>query len=125
MKKAYIKIITLILLAINAAVWILFAVLYYFVVDKSGVSNVIAAEVSLLLFIDGIFYTLSIYGILKKIKPIYLFSIILVLGNAVLSVCDEIGVIDVSMCAINVIIFVLLLIQRKSILIKGGIDEKS
>jgi len=125
MKDNYIKIITLVLLALNAAAWIVFSFFYFFVVDQPNVLRETEIIVSLLLFIDGIFYITAIAGIIKRIKAIYIFSLILVLGNALLSICDETGIADISMCVLNIIIFVLLFMQRKNIFKKRVADEKS
>lgn len=125
MKDNHIKIITLILLTLNALVWIVFSFFYFFVVDQPNILRETKIIVSLLLFIDGIFYITAIAGIIKRIKVIYIFALVLVLGNALLSICDETGIVDISMCVLNIIIFVLLIMQRKNIFEKMGADEKS
>ena len=124
MKENHIKIITLILLALNGGVWIVFSFFYFFVIDQPNVSRETEIIVSLLLFIDGIFCIIAIAGIMKRIKVIYIFTIILVLGNVFLSICDDTSIASISMCVLNIIIFVLLFMQRKNILIKRGADEK-
>jgi hypothetical protein len=62
---------------------------------------------------------MSLVGIMRRIKIIYLFSIILALGNTILSVTDQIGLSDVVSLVLSALVFLNL------VLIWGNIFTKT
>ncbi len=98
------------LLATNLVFW--FLVAFYFSFFKF-VTNGNYFVFKLLLFLEPILYLVSLVGILKKIKLVYFFSLLLTFGNAVLSVTDQMGVYDYLSLGLSILTFVSLLVIRK------------
>ena len=96
------------LLIINIAFW-LFMSFYHLI----GSSNYLVIKI--LLFMEVILYSISLIGVSNKIKLIYLGSIILAFGNTVLSLTDQIGVVDIMSFVLSLLAFVNLLIIWKHI----------
>ena len=78
-----------------------------------GSSNYLVIKI--LLFMEVILYSISLIGVSNKIKLIYLGSIILAFGNTVLSLTDQIGVVDIMSFVLSLLAFVNLLIIWKHI----------
>jgi hypothetical protein len=103
------------LLTLNFIFWIFIAC--YFSFFKYG-DNDNYFFIKILLFSEPIFYLISFVGIIKKIKIIYLFSIILALGNSILSITDQIGLSDVVSLFLSLLLFSNLIFIWKNIFIK-------
>lgn len=68
-----------------------------------------------LLFFEPLFFIIILIGLVKKIKIVYVFSIIFVFLNAILSITDEVGVYDITSLILNILAFIGLLLVRKKI----------
>ena len=100
------------LLFINIIFW-LFMVFYSFFYRYANNNNFLIIKI--LLFIEPILYFISLIGINKRIKLIYLCSIILAFGNTVLSVTDQIGLSDVISLLLSFFVFLNLVLIWKYI----------
>jgi lysylphosphatidylglycerol synthetase-like protein (DUF2156 family) len=89
------------LLIINALFWLFIAV--YFSFSDYGKDSYLFIKV--LLFLESVFYFISVVGVIKKIKIIYFGAIILSLGNTVLSITDQIDLSDIISLFLSFITF--------------------
>jgi hypothetical protein len=103
------------LLIVNTVFW-LFAASYFSFFAYPGNNSYLTIKV--LLFAEPALYFVALIGIIKKIRLIYLFSLLLALGNAVLSVTDEIDLSDVISLVLSVLVFISLISIRSSIFVK-------
>lgn len=91
MKKHHLIKLCNVLLIINTFFWLIIA--SYFSLSKFGENAhwIIKA----LLFLESILYLISYVGITKKIRIIYLFTIVLAFGNTILSITDQVDLSDI------------------------------
>ena len=101
-----------VLLISNIVFW--FCIALYFSLFKYGGNNNYLL-IKILLFAEPTLYLISFIGILKKVKIIYLFSLILTLGNTVLSVTDQLDLSDVVSLILSVLVFLNLIFIWKQI----------
>jgi hypothetical protein len=97
-----------ILLVANIIFWLLIAFS-----SLLGSNNYLV--IKLLLFIEPILYFVSLVGVVKKIKIIYLFSILLALGNSILSVTDQMGLSDIVSLILSSLVLLNLIFVWKNI----------
>lgn len=65
------------------------------------------------LALDAIFYFVAAWGVYKRIKWIYYFSILLFSINAIAIIFDEIGFYDILAFALNILLLILLIVDNK------------
>lgn len=106
MKNNILLKISRILLATNAILWLIAAT--YFSFSSFGIDS--HWLIKILLFLESVLYTVSYVGLIKKIKTIYLFSIVLTFGNTILSVTDQIDLSDIVSLILSGSTFVSLLL---------------
>lgn len=94
-----------ILLVVNIIFW-LFIVLSSLFGD-AGESNFIVIA---LLLAEPVLYFVSLVGITKKVKLIYLLSIILASGNTVLSITDQVGILDIISLFLSALVLLNLIV---------------
>jgi hypothetical protein len=99
------------LLIINALVWLFISLVYFF--NYGNWAGMINFTLGSLFLLDGFFYLLAAWGILKRIKILYFFGLILVSGNLLLTILDELGLIDFAVLALNLAILASLVLLRK------------
>lgn len=75
----------------------------------------------ILLFLEPLLFAIALFGLIKKIKGVYVFLIIFVLLNAVLSVTDQIGIYDIISLVLNILALIGLLLSWKQIFKKNYI----
>jgi hypothetical protein len=97
------------LLTINVLFW-LFIALYFSFSDYGSNGYFI---IKVLLFLEPVFYLISLVGVMKKIKIIYLGSIILSLGNTLLSITDQVDLSDIISLFLSLITFLSLIFLWK------------
>ena len=105
MHKNHLIKISKILLITNTIFWLIIA--SYFSLSKFGANA--HWIIKILLFLESILYTISYVGVVKKIKIIYLFAIILAFGNTILSLTDQIDLSDIISLLLSAITFLFLL----------------
>lgn len=76
-----------------------------------------------LLFVEPVIYFVSLLGIRRRIKTVYLFSIILALGNTILSITDQMGLSDVASLVLSALVFLNLVLIWKTIFSKTEEDR--
>ncbi len=105
-----IKQVTMILYVANIQFW-LFLLIYFISFETiTSVSDYFEC------FVFGseiIVFSLSFYGYIKQKKIIYIGSLIFVFLNAILSITDQIGSLDLISLVLNVSLFLSLLAQYK------------
>jgi hypothetical protein len=103
------------LLIVNIAFWV-FAAFYFSFFNFATNSNYLIIKI--LLFTEPILYLISLVGVIKKIKLIYIFSILFTLGNAILSITDQVGLYDAISLILSASVFLNLIFIWKYIFIK-------
>jgi hypothetical protein len=103
-----IKVFSIILFLINLCFWLVIAILYSFV--KSHTNPVL----SLLLFIEPVVFLSALIGYLNKSIIIYYLTLSFLIVNSILSIADEVGVLDLFSLLLNIIMFILLVLQWKN-----------
>lgn len=101
-----------ILLVISIIFWSIIVVYFSFFKFPSNENYLL---LKIFLFLEPLFFTIALFGLLKKIKIIYIFSIIFVLFNAILSITDQIGIYDIVSLGLNILILISLLSILKQI----------
>jgi len=99
------------LLIVNIIFWL-------FIAFSSLLESNSHLVVKTLLFVEPVLYFVSLLGIRRKVKTIYLFSIILALGNTILSIIDQIGLSDIISLILSALVFLNLVLIWKTIFIK-------
>lgn len=80
--------------------------------------------VTILLFVEPVLYFVSLVGIRKRIKVIYLFSMVFALGNAILSVTDQMGLADVISLVLSALVFLNLILIWRSIFTENTLPDE-
>jgi hypothetical protein len=100
------------LLISNILFWT-FVALYSWFVQYAGNNNYLVIKI--LLFAEPLLYLICLIGIDRRIKLVYLFSIVLALGNTILSVTDQVGLSDVVSLVLSGLLFLNLVFIWRSI----------
>lgn len=95
----------------NIVFWFVLAVLFTFAQAEASLM------VKLLLFAEVVLYGVALYGFVKKVKWIYVLSILFAGENALLSITDQMGVMDVLSFVLSAAAFVCLLMVWKSVFV--------
>jgi hypothetical protein len=103
------------LLAANIIFW-MFIACYFSFFEYVGDNNYLIIKI--LLFSEPILYLVSFIGINKKIKIIYLSSIILAFVNTILSITDQIDLSDIISLVLSALLFLNLILIWKNVLTK-------
>jgi hypothetical protein len=90
-----------ILLLANIVFWLL-AAISFSPLKSAGGSYLL---VKILLFLEPCLYLVCLAGIMKGIRLLYLFSLLLTLGNAVLSITDQMGIYDYLSLGLSLMTF--------------------
>ena len=112
-------IITIFLLILNSLVWFAFSLVYFF--NYGNWAGMINFTLGSLFLLDGFLYLLVAWGIYKKIRLLYLFGLILISGNLLLTIFDQVGWVDFAVLVLNLAILVsLILLKKKSKFFKSA-----
>ncbi len=103
------------LLIANIVFWLLTAVYFSFFKFATNDNYFI---LKILLFAEPVLYSLSLVGIVKRIKIIYLFSILLTFGNTILSITDQMGIYDYLSLGLSILAFLNLLLLWRTVFSK-------
>jgi len=104
--------ISISLLVLNSLLWVVFSIVYFF--NYSNWLGMINFAMGSLLLLDAFLYLIVAWGIFKKIKLLYYFGLFLILGNIVLVIVDELGLVDFAVLTLNLAILIsLILLKRK------------
>lgn len=93
------------LLITNTLFWF-FAASFLSFSNFSANANIV---VKALLFIEAFLYLICVYGLYKKNRLIYIFSLILTFGNSILSLTDELDISDLVSFILSLVTFITLL----------------
>ena len=104
------------LITINIVFW-LFISFYFSFFEYPGNSSYLLIKI--LLFTEPLFYLISLIGLIRRIKLIYLFSIILAFGNTILSLTDQINLSDIISLILSLLVLVNLFLLWKYIFKKS------
>jgi hypothetical protein len=110
--KKQITIATYILYAMNIAFW-LGIVVYYWFIEFAGNSSYLLIKI--LLLFEPLVFAISLLGYLKRIRFIYLVTLIFLIFNSILSLTDEVGAFDIASFLLNIGLLILLLVQWRTI----------
>lgn len=92
-------------LGVNFVFWLVLA--SYFAFDYfAGREEYLILKV--LLFLEPLAFLVWLIGVWKRVRVLYLLSLPFILGNAILSVTDQVGGYDLIALALNLIAFVAL-----------------
>lgn len=120
MSKPLRQITSIVLLISNTLFWF-FAAIFLSFSEFATNANII---VKTLLFIEALLYLICTYGLYKKIKLIYLFSLLLTLGNSILSLTDELDISDFVSFILSLLTFTTLLTLWSDIKTSGKRKSK-
>lgn len=95
---------------INIIFWLAIAIYFSFFKFASYENYLI---IKLLLFLEPVFFAIVLVGLIKKIKIIYIFSILFVFANGLLSITDELGLYDIASLILNLSLLTNLLLIWK------------
>lgn len=110
-----------VLLIISIVFWSIMAVYHSFFKFTPNESYLI---IKILLFFEPLLFAIALFGLIKKIKFIYILSVIFVFFNAMLSITDEVGLYDILSLVFNILLFVNLLLVWKQIFKNNFVVEK-
>ena len=107
LRRQYIKmkVYSIILFFINFLFWTFVAIFYSLVREDS------TSMVSILLFMEPIVFLIAFIGYLKKNIVIYYLTLIFLFCNAILSITDELGFLDILSLVLNLLLFIVLAFQ--------------
>lgn len=90
---------------LNLFFWIIVATYHLFMKSSNPI-------ISFLLFMEPVAFLFALTGYIKKSGTVYYLTLVFLLFNSILSVTDELGVLDLTSLVLNVLLFVMLLLQR-------------
>ncbi len=99
------RVYSIILFSINLLFWIFVAIFYSFMRENPN------SMVKILLFIEPIIFLIALIGYLKKNTVIYYLTLVFLLCNAILSITDELGFLDLLSLVLNLLMFIVLAFQ--------------
>ncbi len=115
--EANLRTICISLFMINIVFWLGIFVYFSFVRFAAKEEYLI---MKILLLGEPLIFGIGLIGYLKKYKLVYLFTLLFLLGNAILSMTDEVGMYDWISLVLSVSLLVVLFVQRKEMLNKSG-----
>jgi lysylphosphatidylglycerol synthetase-like protein (DUF2156 family) len=108
--------VTQALLYLNAAIWLVFSLTTLFRLNNSGNTSVATQLVILILMAGNVVaMLLSGWGIGRKNRLIYIFALIVMLVNILLTFTDQFGFFDLATLLLDLAILTLLVIDWKEI----------
>jgi lysylphosphatidylglycerol synthetase-like protein (DUF2156 family) len=108
--------VTQALLYLNAAIWLVFSLTTLFRLNNSGNTSVATQLVILILMAGNVVaMLLSGWGIGRKNRLIYIFALIVMLVNILLTFTDQFGFFDLATLLLDLAILTLLVIGWKEI----------
>ena len=111
--KSYIKSLIISLFAINIIFWI--AIFSYFMFIEY-VNNPAYLILKILLLGEPITFGIELFGYLKKSMVMYLLTMLLLLVNAILSLTDQTGLLDIVSLVLSLLLLLVLLLQWESMM---------
>lgn len=107
LRRQFIKmrVYSIILFSLNFLFWIFIAISYSFVRENPN------SIVKFLLFLEPIIFLIAFIGYLKRNIIIYYLTLIFLFCNAILSITDEIGCLDILSLILNLLLFIVLAFQ--------------
>jgi hypothetical protein len=108
----------IILFITNTLFWVFVATFMSLSEFRTNTNIIVKA----LLFVEALLYLICAYGLYKKMKLIYLFSLVLTFGNSILSLTDQLDVSDILSFILSLLTFGILLTLWSYF--KGGIEAK-
>jgi lysylphosphatidylglycerol synthetase-like protein (DUF2156 family) len=102
-----IKVLSIIFFLISLFFWLAIAIF-------SFIKNHNNSMVSILLFIEPVIFLFILIGYLKKSIIIYNLTLIFLIINSVLSITDEVGILDIFSLSLNILMLILLASQRRN-----------
>ena len=102
------KVLSIIFFLINLCFWLVITIFYSFIRNNNNL------VVSILLFIEPIIFLFALIGYLNKWKIVYYLTLLFLLINSILSITDEVGILDIFSLSLNIIMFVLLALQWRN-----------
>lgn len=104
--------LVVVLLVLSGIMWGLFAMLFpgrHALMEPSMRWTIVG-----LLLLDALFYFVAAWGLARRIRFIHRFALLLVGGNALLSIADQVGLADLVIGLLNVVMLVLLIITYRN-----------
>jgi hypothetical protein len=115
-------IITKILLYSNSLIWMIISIITLFRLNAENDEKIpLYSIVAMLAFVNGILLAVCATYINKN-KLIIWFSLLLVGINALLSITDDLGIVDVCIFLFNFVTFTLIIIYRNKFLLQKHDD---
>jgi hypothetical protein len=103
-----IKVLSIIFFIFNLCFWLVIAIFYSLIEDHTN------PVLSLLLFMEPVLFLFALIGYLNKGIMIYYLTLLFLIINSILSITDEFGIIDLFSLLLNIIMFILLVLQWKN-----------
>ncbi len=112
--KLSVKKMSIVMIIVNIVFW-LGIFLYYSFVKYPMVEDYIILKIFLLF--EPMIFMGMLFGYIKKNKWIYVCSVIFLAFNSILSITDQVGLLDVISLVLSVIVFILLIMQWSSFMV--------
>ena len=101
---------------INAVIWILIGVYTLWRMNLGGsLSPMSAILVGMLMFGNAFILFLAGVGLAERARLTFLFAFLILFVNSLLTITDQVGLIDLLVLALNLLTLVLLVIYRKQL----------
>ena len=113
--KLNVQRMSIMMISVNIIFW-LGIFLYYSLIKYPMEENYIILKIFLLF--EPIMFMAMLLGYIQKNKMIYVGSLIFLGFNSILSITDQVGFLDVISLVLNVIIFLLLMKQWNSFIVR-------
>ena len=107
---------TQVLFYINAVIWILIGVFTLWRMNLDGsLSQMSAILVGMLMFGNAFILFLAGIGLAERTRLTFLFAFLILFINSVLTITDQVGLIDLLILVLNLLTLALLVIYRKQL----------
>ncbi|NTV30446.1 nucleotidyltransferase domain-containing protein [candidate division WWE3 bacterium] len=111
---------TLFLVGFNALFWLIAAILFALLSPNLSGYGLIQS----LLFLESVLYVIGYVGIKRNIKIIYLGAVVLSFGNSLLSITDQLGVVDIFCLGVSFVTFISLVLRWRRVFNKSHLPYK-
>jgi len=99
-----------ILLAVSCLLWVILGIIYFTKIQIYALQHWIILA---LMILNGLCFGIFAYLINKKFLFIYISLLLFIIVNAILTITDQIGILDWVVLALNISIIVLIILEMK------------
>lgn len=111
--KTYYRILTIGLFVINIVFWLAIFGNFSFVEYANDDAYLI---LKILLFGEPVAFAVGLWGYVKKIKGLYLVTILFLIVNSILSLTDQAGLLDLISLLLSLVLLIVMVVQWESMM---------